>query len=345
MTSQTQDARHVPLSKVDKLRQDASNAASVRAFQTHPDVVALRVESVRTQVDALMWVGIVLGLAFTMVNVQTFAAGTARPFTLAWCAAWLLDPMVSLVLIAVLRAEQVTARYQVPTGAWVRRTKVFAFAATYVMNTWASWSVLDAAGIVLHSVPPILVYCAAEAGPTVRDRLTEAVLCAARMATTATPPGEQGTVQQPATPATAAPFTEPFTEPLGEPFTNTPRTSFVNTPAATSGGVHEHPTDPTSQRSAPARRAARKPARQAPARRMLRADYVAQAQAAWTPGTHVTPAWVRQVTDCSRGMSSQVAADLKAALDTTTPPASPVYAVTATPATPPAREPTESEAA
>src|SRR5881398_935018 len=85
--------------------------------------------------------------------------------SLPWCSAWLLDPMVSLVLIAVLRAEQVTARYQVQTGVWVRRTKVFAFAATYVMNTWQSWTALDVAGIVLHSVPPILVYLAAETGP------------------------------------------------------------------------------------------------------------------------------------------------------------------------------------
>lgn len=178
-TSQVQDARHVPLSNVDKLRQDAHAAAEVRALQTHPDVVALRVERVRSQVDGLMWAGLLLGLAFTMVNVQTFAAAGAGIGSLPWLAAWLLDPMVSLVLIAVLRAEQVTARYQVGTGAWVRRTKVFAFLATYTMNTWQSWSHLNVAGIVLHSVPPAMVYLAAETGPILRDRLTEAVLRAA----------------------------------------------------------------------------------------------------------------------------------------------------------------------
>ncbi len=130
---------------MDKLRQDASDAAERRALQTHPDVVALRVERIRSQVDGLMWAGLLLGLAFTMVNVQTFAAAGAAVWSLAWVAAWLLDPMVSLVLVAVLRAEQVTARYQVPMqdvgiGPWVRRTKVFAFAATYAMNTWQSWA-------------------------------------------------------------------------------------------------------------------------------------------------------------------------------------------------------------
>ena len=44
--------------------------------------------------------------------------------------------------------------------------------------------------------------------------------------------------------------------------------------------------------------------------RKLLADYVAEARAAWTPGVVVSPAWVRQVTDCSRGLSSKVAATL-----------------------------------
>ena len=98
-------------------------ASAVRALTTHPDVIALRVEKVRAQVDALLWAGIVLALGFTMVNVQSFAATGAPRWSAGWWVAWLLDPMVSLVLLAVLRAEQVTARYQVPLTAWARRTK------------------------------------------------------------------------------------------------------------------------------------------------------------------------------------------------------------------------------
>ena len=60
--------------RVERLTAHAAEAAAVRALTTHPDVIALRVERVRAQVDALLWAGIVLGLAFTMVNVQTFAA-------------------------------------------------------------------------------------------------------------------------------------------------------------------------------------------------------------------------------------------------------------------------------
>jgi len=240
-TAGPQDARHIPPTRAQRLAQDAAEAAEVRAYQTHPDVVALRVERVRVQVDRLCWAGIVCGLAFTMTNVQTFAAVGAPAWSLPWLAAWLLDPTVSVILLAILRAEQVTARYQVETGPWVRRAKWFTLAATYVMNTWASYAAGSLAGIVLHSVPPLVVFVAAEAVTDLRDKLTEAVNAA-------------------------------FTEAVHrmEPT------------------VHERPR--TIRRSFE--------------------DYLADARHAWTPGVVVTPAWVREVTSCSRGLSSRVAAAL-----------------------------------
>ncbi|MCG8918785.1 hypothetical protein L6E12_23680 [Actinokineospora sp. PR83] len=221
-------------SQVDRLASQATEAAEIRTYQTHPDVVALRVEQVRAEVDRLCWAGIVLGLAFTMTNVQAFAAGGAAPWSLPWLTAWLLDPMVSLVLLAILRAEQVTARYRVRTGSWVRRTKWATLTATYVMNTWESWAAGSVSGVVLHSVPPLVVFTAAEAVTDLRDKLTAAVAVAVA---DARPPEEK------------------------------------------------------------------------PARKLF-ADYLAEARAAWAPGVDVTPAWVRQVTDCSRGLSSRLATAL-----------------------------------
>lgn len=188
------------------------------------------VERVAVQVDRLCWTGILLGLAFTMTNVQQFAAAGARPWSSPWLGAWLLDPMVSLVLLAILRAEQVTARYQVRTGGWVRGAKWFTLAATYVMNTWQAFAERSPALVVLHSVPPLVVFVAAEAVTDLRDKLGAAIMAA---------------------------------------FTDTPRrTSF--------------------------------------------ADYLGAARAAYAPGTSVTPAWVREVTGCSRGLSSRLAAELRA---------------------------------
>ncbi|WP_086825930.1 hypothetical protein [Allokutzneria sp. NRRL B-24872] len=249
-----------PATPANALAREAAEAAELRAHQSDPDVVALRVERVRTQVDRLCWAGIVLGLAFTMTNVQQFAAAGAAAWSLPWLAAWLLDPTVSLVLLAILRAEQVTARYQIRTDVWVRRAKWFTLAATYVMNTWASYASGSLSGVVLHSVPPLVVFVAAEAVTDLRDKLTDAVTAA---------------------------FTEAHRRAV-------PR-------AVVNVGVEVHE---------PARRPARRG--RGDRRRTSFGEYLTAARDAWAPGVAVTPAWVREVTGCSRGLSSRLAAVLAA---------------------------------
>jgi len=192
---------------------------------------------------------------------QTFAAAGSPAWSLPWLAAWLLDPTVSVVLLAILRAEQVTARYQVRTGPWVRRAKWFTLAATYVMNTWASFAAGSLAGIVLHSVPPLVVFVAAEAVTDLRDKLTDAVNAA-------------------------------FTEAVQR----------VAPPAAVDTDVRR--VREPAQRS---RRAGR---------RKLFAEYLSEARQAWTPGVVITPAWIRQVTSCSRGLSPRLASTLAAEIAT-----------------------------
>lgn len=214
------------------------NRREGKSGQPAPEAEAI--ERTRAQVDRLCWTGILLGLAFTMTNVQSFAAAGAATWSLPWWAAWLLDPMVSLVLLAVLRAEQVTARYGIRTGGWVRGAKWFTLAATYVMNTWQAFADASAALVVLHSVPPLVVFVAAEAVTDLRDKLGEAA---------------RGTV--------------------------------VN------GGEHPAPDGDA-----------------APKRRVSFEEYLDRARSAWTPGTDVTPAWVREVSECSRGLSSRLAATL-----------------------------------
>jgi hypothetical protein len=290
-------------SGVDKLRASAAEASQVRALSTHPDVVALRVESIRTQVDRCMWAGIVLGLAFTMVNVQAFAARDAVVWSLAWFAAWLLDPMVSLVLIAVLRAEQITARYQVPNISWwIDGTKLFAFAATLTMNTWQSWAHLDVAGIVLHSVPPVLVFCAAETAPVLRDRLTEAVLRAEQAAALADP-------QKAAEPLAAPVVTQEMS----------PAPASLESASTEEAGASPDADTKTTSTRAPQKpsQPRRKTRKGAKTGRMLLADYVAAGVAAIEPGMSdedVTPAWARKATGCSAGLSSKVASGVRVSM-------------------------------
>jgi hypothetical protein len=171
-----------------------------------------------------------------------------RVWSLPWLAAWVLDPTVSLVLLAILRAEQVTARYQVRTGPWVRRAKWFTLAATYVMNTWVSYAAGSASAIVLHSVPPLVVFVAVEAITDLRDKLTDVVVV-----------------------------------------------------AAADAAVHEQPELPSAL-------VGRRPATQ----RKLFGEYLAEARSAWSPGSVITAAWVREVTGCSRGLSSRLAKALAA---------------------------------
>lgn len=146
------------------------------------DDVAASADRARRTVDRATWIAISLGLAFTAVNVQLFAAAGAPIGSPAWVVAWLLDPMVSILLLAVVRAEQVTARWQIGMPWQVTATKWAAFLATYLMNTWSAWRDGSPSGVVLHSVPPVFVLLAAEVAPALRDRLTEAVRAAERSA-------------------------------------------------------------------------------------------------------------------------------------------------------------------
>jgi hypothetical protein len=157
-----------------RLAQEAAEAAEIRDWQDHPDVVALRVEKVRTRIDRMMWAGIVIGLLFTMTSVQQFAAHAMRatPGSLTWLAAWLLDPTVAIILLGVLLAERQIAPARMLVGARAQVSKWGLLAATYVMNTWESYSAGNAAGIVLHSVPVLAVFAAAESVTDCQDKLT-----------------------------------------------------------------------------------------------------------------------------------------------------------------------------
>jgi hypothetical protein len=174
-----------PGSKGQRLAAEATEAAEVRDALTHPDVVALRVEHVRARVDRFIWTGMILGLLFTMTNVQQFTAHTTSsgPGSLGWWAAWLLDPTVSVILLGVLLAEREVSRWRVAMDSWARVAKWGLLAATYVMNTWESYTAGSLAGIVLHSVPVLAVFVGAEALTSCNDALTRAVEVALTKAT------------------------------------------------------------------------------------------------------------------------------------------------------------------
>ncbi|AQW52302.1 hypothetical protein ACIQPP_41845 [Streptomyces violaceusniger] len=111
----------------------------------------------------------VVALAFTATNVTMFAI---QHEVSPWIA-WLLDPMVAVALGAVLIVDGRLSEYGVNPSGWASGLRWFAGLGTWVMNCWGSlWPEgsafgvprqVDPAGLVLHSIPPVLLIVLAEA--------------------------------------------------------------------------------------------------------------------------------------------------------------------------------------
>ncbi|AZQ72769.1 hypothetical protein EKH77_17450 [Streptomyces luteoverticillatus] len=155
----------------------------------------------------------VVALAFTATNVTLFAIShRVSP----WIA-WLLDPMVAVALGAVLIVDGRLLEYGVQPSGWASGLRWFAGMGTWVMNCWDSlWPegtvfgvphAVDPAGLVLHSVPPVLLIVLAEAithyRRSILDKVTELrALVNARGTTVDVAPVHPASIPEPApTPA------------------------------------------------------------------------------------------------------------------------------------------------
>lgn len=126
-----------------------------------------RVERLVTAVLVVLGVG---GLIFTAVNVTVFA----KDHHVHWAIAWMLDPLVSISLLAALFIDGKLSAHGYRPGGWPFALRWFAGLATWLMNCWGSlypdavftgWPTdADPAGLLLHSVIPVLVIFLAEAG-------------------------------------------------------------------------------------------------------------------------------------------------------------------------------------
>ncbi|MFA3838630.1 hypothetical protein [Streptomyces aureus] len=111
----------------------------------------------------------VVAMAFTATNVTLFAIDHHIPPVIAW----LLDPMVAVALGAVLIVDGRLSEHGVHPSGWASALRWFAGLSTWLMNCWSSlWPTgspfgvprhVDPAGLVLHSIPPVLLIILAEA--------------------------------------------------------------------------------------------------------------------------------------------------------------------------------------
>ncbi|MER5481876.1 hypothetical protein ABT024_01485 [Streptomyces sp. NPDC002812] len=110
-----------------------------------------------------------VALVFTASNVTMFAIDH---HVSPWIA-WMLDPMVAVALGAVLIFDGRLSEYGLTSSGWAAVLRWFAGLGTWVMNCWSSlWPegtafgfprAVDPAGLVLHSIPPVLLIVLAEA--------------------------------------------------------------------------------------------------------------------------------------------------------------------------------------
>ncbi|UGQ15036.1 hypothetical protein LO772_16590 [Yinghuangia sp. ASG 101] len=141
----------------------------------------------------------VVAMVFTAVSVTTFALdhGVNR-----WVA-WTLDPMVAVALLAVLLADARLVELGAAPSGWATALRWFAGMATWVMNAWSSvWPDggfgvprdVDAAGVVLHSVAPVLLVLLAEAATGYRRVIAENLPTTVRSSRDLTPRSPLGAV-------------------------------------------------------------------------------------------------------------------------------------------------------
>ncbi|MFI5526899.1 hypothetical protein [Streptomyces platensis] len=150
-------------------------------------------------------------LAFTATNVTEFALehGVSR-----WIA-WLLDPLVAGALGTVLVVDGLLSEHDVRPAGAASLLRWFAGLATWFMNCWGSlWPSgtpfgrpdhLDPAGLLLHSVLPVLLIMLAEAITAYRRQIVARI---AQLEAVDTP------APRPVRPTPERPMVEPEPEPV-----------------------------------------------------------------------------------------------------------------------------------
>lgn len=191
-----------------------------------------------------------LGLIFTCVSVTLFAIQNGVNPAIAW----LLDPMVSIVLGSILIVDGRLSKWaehatrSSPSAAALRW---FSGLATWSMNVWSSlWpdggfgtpTHMNVAGFWLHSIPPLLLILMAEAATAYRHRIASIIAAvtgsqrraatpAARASASPAPAAARATVPAPAaTPGVPVPARA--SEPPATP-SQTPASPATASPAAT----------------------------------------------------------------------------------------------------------------
>jgi hypothetical protein len=123
----------------------------------------VRVRRTGDRIDTALFVVAGGALVFTCTSVTLFAVRHGTP----WFVGWLLDPLASVALFAVLIGDGVLSRHGITAGVWAAVLKLGAGLA-WAMNVWSSVAARDPAAVLLHSIAPALLIGLAHAAPAYR---------------------------------------------------------------------------------------------------------------------------------------------------------------------------------
>lgn len=284
-----------------ELAAKAGAAAGKRRLEADTDVRALKLGTLRRSRTSILWAVLGAAMAYTAVNVQRFAAGSSLPWSAQWVVAWLVDPLLSGLVVALLLTRGDLAVFGKPSHeSWwdrivVHLVEIGALLAALLMNVApeiqarSPWE-----AIALHVVIPLAAVAAALALPVVQRRYSAGIAALYAPAVNVTDAGQ------------------------GSATTLTPDTSepaFVGSLDTVHDNVHEgvYETAPEPVHGRPSRTPRRR-SRKASTKRTERpqlADYVNTARGHLAPDVVVTASWVRSKTGCARGTAYRVVDVLK----------------------------------
>lgn len=183
--------------------------------KTSPDEQIQALQDLQSNLTRVLVTVAVVAMAFTATNVTLFAIEHHIPAVIAW----LLDPIVAVALGAVLIVDGRLSEHGVHPSGWATGLRWFTGLSTWLMNCWSSlWPSgapfgvprqVDPAGLVLHSIPPVLLIVLAEAITFYRRAILDRIAVLRDQVDTPHP-----TVDTPAGHPVSAPSTLPAPAPV-----------------------------------------------------------------------------------------------------------------------------------
>jgi hypothetical protein len=88
-----------------ELQAKADAAAAKRRLAADPSVRALELAGRRDRLIRVLWAVMISAMAYTCVNVQTYVAGPIDWHKPMWWVAWLVDPLLSAIVVSLVKSR------------------------------------------------------------------------------------------------------------------------------------------------------------------------------------------------------------------------------------------------